>query len=166
MTSNPNDIKAKIAAKVKPWTGKIEIIAALLILIGVSLKYSGIEGMESLIIIAFTTLSIIYFISAFYIYEELLTSPFAMFAIKLNGLSLSVLSLGILFAIQHFHGNDMMLIVGTLNVFISLLLLLFTMNSNTKSDTLRIPTTIRTLIIGLLGVIFLLNEYDFIDLML
>lgn len=166
MTNNSDDIKAKIAAKVKPWMSKIEIVAALLILIGVSLKYSGIEEMYFLIIIAFLILSIIYFISAFYYNEKLLDNPIGLFATKLNGLSLSILALGILFAIQHYPGNDMMLLVGTLSVFASLLILLFSKGNSEESNTLDSYLIIRTLVLGFLGFVFLLNNYGFIDLML
>lgn len=152
-----NKIAYNLAQKLRPIQLKIELILISLIIIGVLLKSTEIGNI--LIVISFSTLSILYYIMAFRLISS--ENKTVVFLNKLIQISFSVGMLGILFAIQHYVGADVMLRIAIITMFIGLVFTFINKLKNNQSQNLIDFDTIRIIIITLvITSLIIFGNYD------
>lgn len=154
---NINPIAQNLAIKIKPYQIKIELILLSVIIIGVLLKNSEIGN--TLILIPFNLLAILYFIMAFRVDKP--ENPTTIFLNRLIQLSFSVAMMAILFAIQHYQGAAMMMRISMISMFVGFVYLLITKLK--KKEQIIDPDVIRIVIITLLiTTLVTTNKFEFL----
>ncbi len=156
---DPNKIAQNLAIKIKPYQVKIELGLISMIAIGILLKKSEIGN--ALIVISFSTLSILYYIMAFRLSPP--ENNTTIFLNKLIQISLSVAMIGILFTIQHYMGAAIMLRISIITMFIGLIFTFITKLKNKELQDFVDADTIRIVVLTLLITSFIVfGKSDFI----
>lgn len=94
---------------------KTEKVIAVILVVGLILKFSHIPGGNILTILSLTTLSFLYFPLGFYfLSDKKIENKTAGFSV-LSGLAISILVIGNLFKLMHWPGAMFMIIIGLLS---------------------------------------------------
>lgn len=113
MTTSQNEVIIKIGIWIRPRFTQLEIILALLTIIGVLLKLMNINGALTLLLFSFGLISNLYFFYSFAPFEEENITGIDAFVKYLLFWSLSISCVGILFRILCLNGYKQMLWMGT-----------------------------------------------------
>jgi len=122
----------------------IELILAGLVIVAVSMKYSGIEGSDMILLISMLLLATFYFFSA-YLFPEI-SSILGIIATKVIAISSSICVIGMLFTILKWHGSENMLLIGASSLFIAGIILLITGIKSWNNKFL--PLLARVIVLG------------------
>ena len=144
---------------------KIEIISAIIIFVGLVLKYFHIPGASLLLILSIMTLSVIYCYASFAFFNGVTIKsvikdrneklkPFSTISAFFLGWGLSVLIIGILFYLQIWSGFHLMLLIGLIATFVGAIAFLIA-----RKDKI-LPTILRTFLIGGFGLFLYLYPID------
>lgn len=153
-----NDGIRKLASKLNPWMLKIEILAILFIALGLGLKEMEFEMANNILVISFQALAIAYFISAFWVGETIAENAFMQFIIRISGIGFSILSIGLLFSVQHYPGADLEVMIGTFTTVILIPVLIYGKNSLQEFNIILNQKLIRACIFGIIGTLMMLNS--------
>ena len=105
----------------RPFMMKVALMGAGLLLVALILKLAGVHYNDALLIVAFGTLAVVAFcLGQLFPYHseggnaaaDLRLRPIWKFAMTLSGYTLAVLLMGALFALMHWLGGRMMLMMG------------------------------------------------------
>jgi cytochrome c oxidase subunit IV len=145
INKNENENLAKLADKIAPKITTIEGTLSFTTFIGLALKISGIPQGAILILLSLSTISLVYFLSAYQSHEAE-TPAMTRFLHKLLFWSASICVIGILFRLQSFAGYNTMLIVGCMSLSLGLI---FNFFSKVDLDRKFLIRTIIILAVGL-----------------
>ncbi len=149
---------------------KVEIIIAIIVIIGLVLKYFHIPGGSLVLLLGLMTLSFIYFYASFAYFNGVSIrsvvkkqggkklKPFAAVSAFFFGWGLSILIIGILFYIQIWPGFRVMLLTGLIVTIVGAIAFLIA-----RKDKF-LQTILRTVLIGGLGLfLYLFPIMKYID---
>jgi hypothetical protein len=133
----------------------IELCLAALTFAGIALKLSGVAGGEEIMMITMSTLSVYYFLSAYF--TPLTDQVFGQIATKVVGIASAVCVNGLLFGWLHMPGASEMLLIGVSSFALAGLLLLYFWF--TTKDPKFVPLLIRIFLLGSLCVLMLRDTW-------
>lgn len=101
---------------------KIEKIITVVFIIGLLFRFQDWPGGSLTLILSLTTLSLLYFVAAFYVFSDKTLKQQNLALSIASGVFLSIAPLGILFKLKHWPGAAVLLFVGTI---VSIVILFF-----------------------------------------
>ena len=117
-----NQLPPGLDAFYKQNAGKIELILALIILVGLVLNYADIAGATILVGLSFGVIAVFYFLGGFLLPATNNSSLAMTIGFKVLHISWSVNVIGLMYTILLYPGASRMLSVGLLSMGIALLL--------------------------------------------
>lgn len=140
---------------------RVHLIALAVAAIGLFFHYQQLSGSTDILLIGFSTLAVVYFLSAFSVVAvppESKHSPYALILFKVLYLSAAVLIIGILFSILKMEGNKEMLLIGCMTLGAGVLFSAALIATNSDNmPILKRPFTIGIPVL-LIGVYFLYQQ--------
>jgi len=146
----------KIANKLQPKLRSFELVFIILALLALSAKLSNIEIGTQLLVIFLSTLSIIYFLSGFITINKIKENALLVFFNRFNAWGLSILTIGILFIINHYPSSLQMLYMGTLTSLVSIVFSFYAKNKSEGMEQFYRISFIRNLAYGFVGILTIL----------
>jgi hypothetical protein len=147
-TTNHNQLPPLLAKFVESNFLKVELVFAVLFLIGLVMKSYETANSGLVLMISIGTLGILYFLGAFIPPSENESSLFRIIGFKVLHISWTVATVGLLFLIQNYPGAMTQTSIGAITMLTALVLIILTSLNSWNSRVTH--SIIRSLIILLL----------------
>ena len=135
---------------------KYEPVILIVLLAAILLKYFHLPATSEICTIVLSSIAMLYFIATYSAPENKVSKPFGLMLNKLFGFSSAICVLGILFALQKWHGSNSMLTVGSVTLFLCLGYIIF-QKENTIFNKYQI---IRLVVLTALSAVFFYLNYQ------
>ena len=154
------DVNTKLGNWVHKRLNKIEIVLFLIAVLSISMRIGEIVSANLLLLISFSSLSILYFFRSLSTLKVGKIGAMDLFFEKLTFMGSSVGILGLLFGLLHFPGFHIMLIIGSATLILVTPVMIIKNSKNQEKEVFEKRTIIRSMLIGILGLLLLLASDD------
>jgi len=149
--NDQNEQLIKIGNWISPRLDKYEFIIVIVFLTALLFKMSTDLEISILIVLSLMSLSILYFFNAFSCSNDEKAGGVERFIVKLVSLSGSIVSIGILFRLEHWPGYNAMLISGCATLVILFPIIIIIKSKKPELSIFNQRLLIRIILIASLG---------------